>query len=107
MKKYIERELHEFNGQFDISLQSNFVLEVVSSFLDMILQGTNINENKKYLEQANLTIPQLIRQNIMSRARDNTTKNYFCKTREFPLGIHMGMMVNAKTQKKRILRKHD
>ena len=68
----------------------------------MILQGTNINKNKKYLEQANLTISQLIDQNIMKRTRDNTTANYFCKARESPLGVYLEMMVHAKTRKKGI-----
>ena len=71
----------------------------------MILQGININKNKKYLEQANLTISQRIGQNIVKHTRDNTTTNYFCKARESPLGVYLGMMVHAKTQKKGIVNK--
>ena len=78
-----------------------FVLQVLLSFVDMILQGTNINKNKKYLEQANLTISQLIDQSIVKRTRDNTTANYFCKGRELPLGVYLGMMVHAKTKNKK------
>ena len=71
----------------------------------MILQGTNINKNKKYLEQLNLTISHLIGQNIVKRTRDNTTANYFCKARESPVGVCLGMMVHAKTRKKGIIDK--
>ena len=70
-----------FVGEFHLDSQSSFISQVLSSFVDMILQGTNINQNKKYLEQANLTISQLIGQNIVKRTRDNTTANYFCKAR--------------------------
>lgn len=59
-KSLLDRESQEFNGRFDINSQSNFVPPVLSSFLDMILQGSNIKKKKKYLEQANLTISQLI-----------------------------------------------
>ena len=58
----------------------------------------NINKNKKYLEQANLTTSQLIGQNIVKRT-------YFCKARESPLGVYLGMMVHAKTRKKGIVDK--
>ena len=101
-KSLLEKESKEFNGEFHLDLQSSFVPQVLSSFVDMILQGTNINKNKKYLEQANLTISQLIGQNIVKRTRDNITPNYFCEARESPLGVYLGMMVHAKTQKKGI-----
>ena len=48
---------------------------------------------------------QLIGQNIVKRTRDNTTTNYFSKTRELPLGVYMGMMLHAKTRKKGIVDK--
>ena len=73
----------------------------------MILQGTNINKNKKYLKQTNLTILQLTGQNIVKHARDNTTSNYFSKAKESPLAVYLGMMVHAKTRKKRIANKLD
>ena len=101
-KSLLERESKEFDGEFHLDSKSLFVPQVLSSFVDMILQGTNINKNKKYLEQANLTISQLIDQNIMKRTRDNTTANYFCKARESPLGVYLEMMVHAKTRKKGI-----
>ena len=80
-KSLLERESKEFVGEFHLDSQSSFISQVLSSFVDMILQGTNINQNKKYLEQANLTISQLIGQNIVKRTRDKTTTNYFCKAR--------------------------
>ena len=98
-KSLLERESKEFDGEFHLDSQSLFVLQVLSSFVGMILQGTNINKNKKYLEQANLTISQLTGQNIVKRTRDNTTANYFCKARESPLGVYLGMMVHTKTRK--------
>ena len=99
-KSLLERESKEFDSEFHLDSQSSFVPQVLSSFVDMILQGTNINKNKKYLEQANLTISQLIDQSIVKRTRDNTTANYFCKGRELPLGVYLGMMVHAKTKNK-------
>ena len=104
-KSLLERESKEFDGEFHLDSQSLFVPQVLSSFVDMILQGTNINKNKKYLEQANLTISQLSGQKIVKRTRDNTTANYFCKARESPLGIYLGMRVHAKTRKKEIVDK--
>ena len=101
----LERESKEFDGEFHLDSHSSFVLQVLSSFIDMILQGANINKNKKYLEQANQTKWQLIDQNIVKRTRDNTTANYFCKARESPLGVYLGMMVHAKTRKKGIVNK--
>ena len=104
-KSLLERESKEFDSEFHLDSQSSFVPQVLSSFVDMILQGTNINKNKKYLEQANLTISQLSGQKIVKRTRDNTTANYFCKARESPLGIYLGMRVHAKTRKKEIVDK--
>ena len=57
----------------------------------MILQGTNIKENKTFLEQADLTISQMIGQNIVKRTRENTFKNRFSKeSDESPLGVYLG-----------------
>ena len=98
----LERESKEFDGEFHLDSHSSFVLQVLSSCIDLILQGANINKNKKYLEQANQTKWQLIDQNIVKRTRDNTTANYFCKARESPLGVYLEMMVHAKTRKKGI-----
>ena len=73
----------------------------------MILQGQNINKNKKHLEQATLTISQLIGQNIVKRTRlrEKANSNYSSKSRESPLGIYLGMMIHAKTRKKGIVDK--
>ena len=79
-KSLLERELKEFDGKFHLDSQSSFVPQVLSSFVDMILQGTSINKNKKYLEQANLTISQLFLQSkrVASRSllkNDGTCQN--------------------------------
>ena len=55
----LERESQEFDGSFHHDSQSSFIPKVLSSFVDMILQGTDIKKNKKYLEQANVTSSQL------------------------------------------------
>ena len=60
---------------------------------------------KNTSNKANITISQLIGQNIMKRTKDNTTRNYFCKARESPVGVYLGMMVYAKTWKKGIVDK--
>ena len=88
----LERESKEFDGEFHLDLDYLFILQVLLLFVDNILPGTNINKNKKYLKQANLTILQLIGQKIVTRTRHNTTANYFCKARELPLGVYLGMM---------------
>ena len=46
----LKRESQGFSGQFDLDSQTSFFLQFLSSFVDMVLQGTNININKKYLE---------------------------------------------------------
>ena len=79
-KSLLERESKEFDGKFHLDSQSSFVPQVLSSFVDMILQGTSINKNKKYLEQANLTISQLFLQSkrVASRSllrNDGTYQN--------------------------------
>ena len=104
-KSLLERELKEFDGEFHLDSQSSFIPQVSSSFVDMILQGTGINKNKKYLEQANLTRSQHIGQNIVKRTRDNSTTNYFCKAKESPLGVYLEMMVHPKTRKKGMINK--
>ena len=97
LRSLLERESKEFDNEFHFDWQSLFIPQVLLSFVDMILQGTNINKNKKYLKQANLTISQLIGQNIVKHTRDNATANNFWKARELPLGVYLGMMVHAKT----------
>ena len=42
----LERGSEEFDGEFHLDSQSSFVPQVFSSFVDMILQGTNIKKNK-------------------------------------------------------------
>ena len=49
-KSLLERESKEFDVEFHLNLQSLFVPQVLFSFVDMILQGTNINKNIKYLK---------------------------------------------------------
>ena len=46
-KSMFERGSEEFDGQFHLDSQSSFVPQVLSSFVDMILQGTNIKKKKK------------------------------------------------------------
>ena len=42
----LERGSEEFDGEFHLDSQSSFVPQVFSSFVDMILQGTNIKKTK-------------------------------------------------------------
>ena len=42
----LERESQEFDGSFHHDSQSSFIPKVLSSFVDMILQGTDIKKKK-------------------------------------------------------------
>ena len=99
------KQNENFDGKFNVDSQICFAPQSLSSFIDMLLQGTNINNNKKHLEQSRLTICQLIGQNVVRRSRKESSSNYRSKERESPLGIYLGMMIHAKTRKKNIVDK--
>ena len=71
------------------------------------LQDFIINNSNKGLEQATLTISQLLIHNSMKRVRQNrrNTKTQRAKSRESRLGIYLGMMIHANTRKRTLVDK--
>ena len=97
----------DFNGSFIEDCQKKFVPASVKSFVDAVIQGNRINESSLGLEQATLTISQLMIQNSIIRIRQDqeTTKNRRSTCRESPIGIYLGSMVHAKTRKRAVVEK--
>ena len=97
----------EFKGTFSKTTQHEFITLSLKSFIDHLLQGNKINRYHKHLEQATLTISQMIMQNTMKRIRQQSTTNeiHRSKSRESPLGIYLGMTVHATTRKKGLVDK--
>lgn len=102
-KDFLKPIYPSFNGTFTNDCQKKFLPEMLTSFMEMLLQGPSINQNHKYLEQSNLTISQLIVQNAVKRTRKESVSSYFSKTKESPISIYVGMMIHAKTRKKGII----
>ena len=104
-KEIFAEKYQTFNGTFSQSCHNDFLPHSLKSFTDMLLQGPNINENNKYLEQYKLTISQLIVQNAVKRTRKKSSSSYFDKSKESPLSTYVGMMIHAKTRKKGVIEK--
>ena len=64
----------DFNGCFLEDCQDKFVPQSVKSFIDQVLQGNIINDSHRGLEQATLTIGQLLIHNSVKRVRQNKGK---------------------------------
>ena len=106
-----DKNFDEFDGSLSKKCQDNFIPLSLKSFIDMVLQGNKINSNIKGLEQASLTISQLLIQSSMKRVRHNqnrANKMRNNKSRESPLGIYLGLLIHAKTRKRELIEKfHD
>ena len=63
------KENKPFDGTFDLDTQNESTPQCLQSFVDMLLQGPNVNNEKKKQEQSRLTISQLISQNMIKRGR--------------------------------------
>ena len=112
LRRYIfDKNFDEFDGSLSKKCQDNFIPLSLKSFIDTVLQGNKINSSIKGLEQASLTISQLLIQNSMKRVRHNqnrANKMRKNKSRESPLGIYLGLLIQAKTRKRKLIEKfHD
>ena len=106
-----DKNFDEFDGSLSKKCQDDFILLSLKSFINTVLQGDKINSSIKGLEQASLTISQLLIQNSMKRVRHNqnrANKMRNNKSRESPLGIYLGLLIHAKTRKRKLIEKfHD
>ena len=92
-----------FDGSLSKKCQDDFIPLSLKSFIDTVLQGNKINSSIKGLEQASLTISQLLIQNSMRRVRHNqnrANKMRKNKSRESPLGIYLGLNLRQNTKTK-------
>ena len=99
------KDCNEFDGHFSENSQKEFVPASLKSFVGTVIQGNRINNSNKGLEQATLTISQLLIHNSMKRVRQNqtNTKAQRGKSHESLLGIYLGMMIHAKTRKRALV----
>ena len=95
----------DFNGCFLEDCLDKFVPQSIKSFIDQVLQGNIINDSHRSLEQATLTIGQLLIHNSVKRVRQNKEiiKHRRSTDRESPLGIYLGILIHAKTRKKAVV----
>ena len=95
----------DFNGCFLEDCLDKFVPQSIKSFIDQVLQGNIINDSHRGLEQATLTIGQLLIHNSVKRVRQNKEiiKHRRSTDRESPLGIYLRILIHAKTRKKAVV----
>ena len=65
-----------FQGSFGSDCQTAFVSSALSELITMILQGYSSKPTNPYLEQAVLTVCQLIEFNSRVKTRNNSKSNY-------------------------------
>ena len=101
------KDCNKFDGHFSGNSQKEFVPASLKSFVGTVIPGNRINNSNKGLEQATLTISQLLIHNSMKRVRQNqtNTKTQRAKSRESPLGIYLGVIIYAKIRKRTLFDK--
>ena len=104
-KQIFQKQYSGFDGTFSENCQRSFLPRTLTVFIDLILQGSNINNNHKHLEQCAMTISQLLIQNIVKRTRKEVTSAFHSTTRESPIAVYIGMLLHAKTRKKGLIDK--
>ena len=67
------KDRNEFDRQVSENSQKEFIPASLKSFVGTVIQGNRINNSNKGLEQATLTISQLLIHNSMKRVRQNQT----------------------------------
>lgn len=107
LRRYILTVESNIDGAFNDSCQKRFLPKPLKSFVDHVLQGSNINSSHRHLEQSTLTISQLIVQNCVKRVRNvtSTRKVHQSRSRKSPLGVYLGMLLHATTRKKSLIEK--
>ena len=100
-REVFAKDCNEFDGHFSENSQKEFVPASLKSFVSIVIQGSRINNSNKGLEQATLTISQLLIHNSMKRVRQNqiNTKTQRAKSRENPLDIYLGMVIHTKHER--------
>ena len=70
----------------------------VMSFINMVLNGSNVDTSNKKRSSSALTIAQLIQFNTVKQQQQK-------KYNETPLPLYMGLMVHPRTRKKSLIEK--
>jgi hypothetical protein len=110
--KIIRKELLRYRNkkkdiksdEFSIGNERNAVSTPIYTFINMILNESNLLLSHEHLEESNasLTICQLLQYNIK---RNSTTTKVATKRKsnETPLPLYIGLMIHSKTRKKTLI----
>ena len=92
----------QFSGEFPLKCQENSIPTTLKTFISMLLNGPDVQDQDNCEFQACLTIPQLVCFNMKSR-RPSTESNQHHKDRETPLPLYIGLNIHTQTRSKKIL----
>ena len=76
----------------------DFISPPVMSFINMVLNGSNVDTSDKKRSSSALTIAQLIQFNTAKQQQQK-------KSNETPLPLYMGLIVHPRTRKKSLIEK--
>ena len=99
-----------FSGSFDTQCQQNSVPQTLMALVGMILDGTNLatHSNDTIKSQVTLTLAQLLKFNSTLHRREGSSAVYNTAKRETPLPVYTGLLLHAKTRKRKLVDKlHD
>ena len=102
----LDEARHPFLGNFNAQCQESYVPLSLKALVTMILRGANVNNVKNpYLNQAALTILQLMIFNSTIRTRKASSQAFHTTRREPPLAVYIGQLLHSQTRKLNLVRK--
>ena len=92
----------QFSGEFPLKCQENSIPTTLKTFISMLFNGPDVQDQDNCESQACLTISQLVCFNMKSK-RLSTESNRHHKDRETPLPLYIGLNIHTQTRSKKIL----
>ena len=108
LRKAMFEDFPDFDGCFSKENKTASVPKSLLAFIQMILEGGNIeidnNDSAVNVSEASLSIAQLIRFNSLRRTRSSAAKyQRYPREQETPLPIYNGLMLYTRIRKKSLI----
>ena len=95
-----ENAKHLFSGGFDAKCQESYVAKSLKALVTVVLCGANVEDVKNpYLNQAALTVSQLMILNSTVRTRKASSQAFRTTKQKPPIAVYLEQLLHSQTRK--------
>ena len=103
VRRDMQQKFSTFSGTFESNCQEEAVPKSLLTLVDMIMEGTNIQNKHPEKCQAALSVAQLLQFNSSTRRRNSATGMRHSIDKETPLPVYLGLLIHGKTRKRELV----